>query len=117
MATVNKGVAVVWGIPSARQAGTGFTTQKASFKEEANIKEILKEDGTTGSVVITDPKQSLSLTVYPSGATPGSCPTVGALVLVSAVTYLCMGATEEDSNDGEQVINMDLKKWGSVTLS
>lgn len=108
---------MVWGIPTARQAGTGYTTTKASYKEEANVKEIMKEDGTTGSVVITDPKQTLSLSVYPSGTTPGTCPTIGALVLVSAVTYLCMGSSEESSNDGEQVINMDLKKWGSVTLT
>lgn len=114
--TITKGVAVIWGIPTARQAGTGYTTVGATFEEKATFKQLMDDNGLTKTLIWNDPSETLKLDVYPSGATPGTAPTPGETVAVNAVNYSCISAQEVSANDGEQKITMELQKWAGVTL-
>ena len=117
MATTT-GVAVVWGIPAARQAGTGFETVGSKFASEGKIKEMQDEAGETKTVVTWDLIQTLELDVYPTGATPGSLPTFGTTVTVNSITYMYIGGEETSTNEGEQKMTFRLKRWPSnVTIS
>jgi len=113
------GVNVTWGVPTARQAGTGYTTEGADYGEECELKELKDETGETKTVVTWDNKQTLTLDVYPSGVTPGTCPTSGQIITVGgSTTYMCLTAREANTNTGEQKITMNLKRWGTnVTLT
>ena len=111
------GVAVVWGVPTARQAGTGFETTGARFANEGQLKEIKDQDGETKSVVTWDETQTLELEVYPSGGSPGSLPGFGDTVAVNAVNYMFIGGEETSSNESEQRMTFRLKRWPSnITL-
>jgi len=112
------GVAVVWGIPGSRQAGTGFETVGSRYSNEASTKEIKDQDGETKTWVVWDKKQKLELDVYPSGGSPGTLPDVGDTVAVNGVNYKFEGGEEVSTNEGEQKMVFRLIKWGSnITIS
>ena len=111
-----KGVAVVWGIPTARQAGTGYETTGATYEEKATFKKLMDDTGATKTLIWHDPSETLKLDLYPSGVAPGVVPKPGDTVAVNAVNYSCMSAQEVNTADGEQKITMELEKWAGVTL-
>jgi hypothetical protein len=116
MATT-QGVAVVWGVPSARQYGTGFTTTGAKYSSEGKEKEIQDASGETVTHVIHDKRNTLVLDVYPSGATPGTLPVYGSIATVNSVLYRVLAAEETSSNESEQKMSFTLRKWDNITLS
>ena len=108
----------MWGVTASRQAGTGFTTQGARYANEASEKEIRDQDGETKSWVVFDAKQTLELDVFPSGASPGTLPSVGDTVTVNSVTYKFVGGEEVNSNESEQRMTFRLRKWGTnITIT
>jgi hypothetical protein len=112
-----QGVNVVWGVPSAYRAGTGFTTTGSKLKNDGELKILRDADGVTKTIVNNDPTQKLSLEVYPSGATPGTLPEKGDIVVVNSVNWMFMDGELINSNESEQKITMELQKWPGVTLS
>jgi hypothetical protein len=118
MAASIQGVNVVWGVPTAYQAGTGFTTTGAKFKNDGEGPKILRDaDGLTKTVITNDPHQKLSLEVYPSGATPGTLPTKGSIVVVNSVNWMYIDGEQVMSNESEEKMTFELQKWPGVSLS
>lgn len=109
-----QGVNVVWGIPTARNYGTGFTTTGATFKHGAEKKLIKNKDGESTTRVIFDRVSSLDLDVYPSGATPGVLPEIGDVVAVNAVNYKFMDGEEVSTAEGEQKMRFSLERRGAI---
>lgn len=112
-----QGVNVVWGVPTAYRAGTGFTTTGAKLKSDGEQKLLRDADGITKTIINNDPTQKLSLEVYPSGATPGTLPAKGDIVIVNSVNYMFMDGEQIMSNESEEKMTFELQKWPGVTLT
>lgn len=116
MAT-QKGVAVIWGVPAARQAGAGFTTTGSRFSPEAETKRIKNADGESKTHVTWDKTEVLELEVFPSGGSPGTLPEIGDTVTVDSEDWLFEGGEEASANESEQKMTFRLRRFpGNITL-
>lgn len=114
-----QGVNVEWGVPTARQAGTGYTTTSAEVDPQSTVKELPNESGQTKTVVFNNPSDKMRLEVYPSGGTLGTLPVIGTAVTVGGDSnWIAMPGTKERwNNEGEKQMTFELQKWPGVTPS
>jgi hypothetical protein len=120
--------AVVFWSLSTTVSGTGVGTgivQSVDFGEESDEKAIKGADGATKALIFSDPRQTLTVEIIPSGATATDAknasilPAVGAIVTVvdtddteiAGTTWLFISGSKRRSVDSESVVTFNLRKY------
>lgn len=140
MSTQKGTFGVVWALATGVSA-TGLGTcqvQSADYGVESDLKEIKGIDGDTKCIVFSDPKETMSIEVVPSGATISAAksasilPAPGADVTITDTDdsevagstgtsnrWHFISGTKRKTNDGEVRLTMTLRRYAAdlVTIS
>lgn len=141
MASVQKGVGVVWSlVTGGTGAGMGtFVNQSTDYDlspgSEVEIKGL---DGATKCLILADPKEALTLEVVPSGATLAAAkaanilPALGADITITDAddteiagsgtgagtgTYIFMGGRKNKTTDGVSRLTFNLRRYSDTHLA
>lgn len=140
MASVQKGVGVVWSLATGASAtGMGtFITQSVDFGISATETEIKGLDGATKSLILSDPREDVTIEVVPSSTTlalakaANILPDPGADVIVTDTddaeiagsgtgngtgTYIFLAGRKNKTTDGVTRLTFTLRRYQDTHLS
>jgi len=120
--------AVVFWSLSTTVSGTGVGTgivQSVDFGEESDEKAIKGADGATKALIFSDPRQTCTMEIIPSGATEALArtasvlPAVGASITVTdsqdseiaSTNWIFISGSKRRSVDSESVLTFNLRKY------
>lgn len=136
LVTSSNAKAVVWG----NRIGVAYTTgsvaagdnlpQSATFTKDGDEQEIRDWNGEVQTFVTYNKRETLDLEVIPIGTTLADaagnnvCPAKGEIVTITdtsgngshselAQSYICISATQTNSNTGEVRISMSLRAYAA----
>jgi hypothetical protein len=114
----------LWTTVSGTNIGTGIV-QSVDFGEEADEKVIKGADGATQAIIFSDPRQTMTIEIIPSGATEtlaraaSVLPNVGGSVTVAdagdpeiaSSNWIFISGSKRRSVDSESVLTFNLRKY------
>jgi hypothetical protein len=115
MAVAQKGDAFILGLGG--NTYTGVVVESVEIEKGADFQYYKGNDGETKSIIVSDAKSTIKLTglMEDSGFT---APTVGAVVTINSIAYLCISVSTTYGNGIEPIkVTINGEKYESMTYS